>query len=294
MLRFQVAFFRLPPVLHRHLRFDVRVRVVVLQLKVLRAEVEQVLHFGVELHLRQGSRLAGELEAGLFEVVAVEVGVAEGVDELAGREAAYLRRHHGEQGIAGDVEGYAEEDVGAALVELAGEAAFGHVKLKQGVAGGQRHFVDEGGVPGGYDEAAAVGIAFDLLDNVGDLVDMPAVGGGPGAPLVAVYGAEVAVFVGPFVPDGYVIFFQVADVGVAFEKPKQLVDDGAQVELFGGEQGEALGEVETHLVAEHGTGAGAGAVGFVGAVAEDVLHEVEIGLHGVIGLGVEMGCIVHG
>ncbi len=161
------------------------------------------------------------------------------------------------------------------------------------MAGGQRHFVDEGGVPGGYDEAAAVGIAFDLLDNVGDLVDMPAVGGGPGAPLVAVYGAEVAVFVGPFVPDGYVIFFQVADVGVAFEKPKQLVDDGAQVELFGGEQGEALGEVETHLVAEHGTGAGAGAVGFVGAVAEDVLHEVEIGLHGVIGLGVEMGCIVH-
>ena len=150
------------------------------------------------------------------------------------------------------------------------------------MAGGQRHFVDEGGVPGGYDEAAAVGITFDLLDNVGDLVDMPAVGGGPGAPLVAVYGAEVAVFVGPFVPDGDVVFFQVADVGVAFEKPKELVDDGTQVELFGGEQGKALGEVEAHLVAEYGTGAGAGAVGFVGAVAEDVLHEVEVGLHGVV------------
>ncbi len=259
-----------------------RVRVVVLQLEVLKAEVEQVSHFGVEPHLRQGSRLAGELEAGLLEVVAVEVGVAEGVDELAGLQAAYLRHHHGEQGIAGDVEGHAEEDVGAALVELAGEEAFGYVKLKQGVAGGQRHFVDEGGVPGGYDEAAAVGVAFDLLDNVGDLVDMPAVGGGPGAPLVAVYGAEVAVFVGPFVPDGDVVFFQVADVGVAFEKPKELVDDGAQVELFGGEQGEALGEVETHLVAEYGTGAGAGAVGLVGAVAEDVLHEVEVGLHGVV------------
>ena len=149
------------------------------------------------------------------------------------------------------------------------------------MAGGQGHFVDEGGIPGGYDEAAAVGVAFDLLDNVGDLVDMPAIGGGPGAPLVAVYGAEVAVFVGPFVPDGDVVFFQVADVGVAFEKPKELVDDGAQVELFGGEQGEALGEVEAHLVAEYGTGAGAGAVGLVGAVAEDVLHEVEVGLHGV-------------
>ena len=114
---------------------------------------------------------------------------------------------------------------------------------------------------------------------------MPAVGGGPGAPLVAVYGAEVAVFVGPFVPDGYVVFFQVADVGVAFEKPEQLV------ELFGGEQGEALGEVETHLVAEYGTGAGAGAVGFVSAVAEDVLHEVEVGLHGIGGGDVEMGVL---
>ena len=278
-------------ILHRHLRFDVRVRVVVLQFEVFKAEVEQVSHFGVELHLWHGSRLAGELEAGLLEVVAIEVGVAEGVDEFAGREAAHLRHHHGEQGVAGDVEGHAEEDVGAALVELAGEAAFGYVKLEHGVAGGQRHFIDEGGIPGGYDEAAAVGIAFDLPGNVGDLVDMPAVGGGPGAPLVAVYGAEVAVFVGPFVPDGDVVFFQVADVGVAFEKPKELVDDGAQVELFGGEQGEALGEVEAHLVPEYGTGAGAGAVGFVGAVAEDVLHEVEVGLHGVIGLGVEMGVL---
>ena len=107
-------------ILHRHWRFDVWVRVVVLQFEVFKAEVEQVSHFGVDLHLWQGSRLAGELEAGLLEVVAVEVGIAEGVDEFAGREAAYLRHHHGEQGVAGDVEGYAEEDVGAALVELAG------------------------------------------------------------------------------------------------------------------------------------------------------------------------------
>ena len=107
-------------ILYRHWRFDVRVRVVVLQFEIFKAEIKQVSHFVVELHLRQGSRLAGELEAGLLEVVAVEVGIAEGVDEFAGREVAHLRHHHGEQGVAGDVEGYAEEDVGAALVELAG------------------------------------------------------------------------------------------------------------------------------------------------------------------------------
>ena len=103
-------------ILYRHWRFDVRVRVVVLQFEVFKAEIEQVSHFGVEPHLRQGARLAGELEAGLLEVVAVEVGVAEGVDELAGRETAYLRRHHGEQGIAGDVERYSEEHVSTTLI----------------------------------------------------------------------------------------------------------------------------------------------------------------------------------
>ena len=37
---------------HRHWRFDMRVRVVVLQFEIFKAEVEQVSHFGVELHLR--------------------------------------------------------------------------------------------------------------------------------------------------------------------------------------------------------------------------------------------------
>ena len=55
-------FFRLP-LSDGNGGFNVRVRVVVLQFEVFKAEVEQVLHFGVELHLRQGSRLAGELEA---------------------------------------------------------------------------------------------------------------------------------------------------------------------------------------------------------------------------------------
>src|SRR5262249_21870488 len=56
----------------------------------------------------------------------------------------------GEQGVGGDVEGDAEEHVGGALVELAGEPPAGHVELGEGVAGGRaagaRHL---GGGPGG-------------------------------------------------------------------------------------------------------------------------------------------------
>jgi predicted Zn-dependent protease len=48
--------------------------------------------------------------------------------------AAVLGHHHGEQCIARDVEGHAEEGVRTALVELAAEFALGHVELEQAVA----------------------------------------------------------------------------------------------------------------------------------------------------------------
>ena len=64
-------------------------RVVAHEREVLVAEVEQMtVTSGLSSQSRQRARLAGELQSGLLEVVAVEVGVAEGVDEVAGLEAA--------------------------------------------------------------------------------------------------------------------------------------------------------------------------------------------------------------
>jgi hypothetical protein len=103
-----------------------------------------------------------------------------------------------------------------------------------------------------------------------------AVPGRPGAPLVAVDGAEIALLVGPFVPDGDAVVLQVLDVGVAPQEPEQFVDDGLEVDLLGGEQGKALAQVEAHLVAEYREGAGAGAVVLAGAVGHDVTQEVEV------------------
>ena len=67
-------------------------------------------------------QLAGELQIDLLEVVLVDV--AAGPDEFADVEVALLREHVGEQGV-GDVERHAEEEVGAALVELARQAGPG-------------------------------------------------------------------------------------------------------------------------------------------------------------------------
>ncbi len=69
------------------------------------------------------ARRARKLQARLLEMVEIEVRVAEGVDELAGLQPGHLRHHHGEQRVGRDVERHAEENVGRALVELAGQPA---------------------------------------------------------------------------------------------------------------------------------------------------------------------------
>lgn len=59
------------------------------------------------------------------------------------------------------------------------------------------------------------------------------------------------------------------------------MNDGAEVELFGGQAGEAIPEIEAGLATENREGAGAGAVGAFLAVPEDVPKEVEVLLHGL-------------
>ena len=205
--------------------------------------------------------------------------VAEGVHEVARLQPAHLRHHHGQQRIAGDIERYAEEDVGAALVELARQFSICDIKLEEGMAGRERHAVQLAHVPGRDDDAARIGIVFDLLHRDLDLVDHAAIDGFPRAPLLAVHRAKIAVLVRPFVPDTDAVFLQIFGIGAALQKPQQFVDDGLQVALLGGDQRETLRQIEAHLVAEHAGGAGAGAVGFCGAVVQHVLHQVEVLAH---------------
>lgn len=65
--------------------------------------------------------------------------IAEGVYEISGLKVADLCQHHGEQGVGGDIEWHAEEDVGTALIELAGQTALGDIELEEGMAGSQGH-----------------------------------------------------------------------------------------------------------------------------------------------------------
>ena len=55
-----------------------------------------------------------------------------------------------------------------------------------------------------------------------------------------VHGTQVPVLIRPLVPDADSVLLEVGDVGVARDEPQQFVDYGLEVDLLGGEQGEAL------------------------------------------------------
>ena len=120
------------------------------------------------------------------------------------------------------------------------------------------------------------GLDFEVLHQLGDLVDMAAVGRGPAAPLDAVNGAEFAVGIRPFVPDGDALVLHPLHVGLAAQEPQQLHGHGLEMHALGGDQRKAFAEVKAHLPSKHAERAGAGAVRFMRAVGKDVTQEVFI------------------
>jgi hypothetical protein len=83
--------------------------------------------------------------------------------------------------------------------------------------------VDFGGIPSGDDVPPPVGILAQRLQDTGNLVDVVEVpaarpvdsSGFPPAPLLAVDRPEVALGVGPFIPDMNTVLMQELDVRVA-------------------------------------------------------------------------------
>ncbi len=87
--------------------------------------------------------------------------IAQRMHEIANAQAAGLRHHVGEQRITGDIERHSEEEVAAALVQLATESAYlsrlrgeRHIELEQRMAGHERHLRKIGDVPGRHDQSA--------------------------------------------------------------------------------------------------------------------------------------------
>lgn len=163
------------------------------------------------------------------------------VDELSCFQAGDLRDHHCKERVGCDVERNTEENIGAALIELAAEFSVRDVELEECVTRRERHLINDTGIIGHNEEAAAVGVGFDLFDDIGELVDVLAVCCFPAAPLFAVNGAEVAVYICPVIPNAHAVFLEIFDVCIASDEPKKLMDDGFKVAFFCGDEGKPFG-----------------------------------------------------
>ena len=194
-----------------------------------------------------------------------------------GARSHLLRHHVRQQRIRGDVERHAEEDVGAALVELARQPAVGDVELEQCVARRQRHVLELADVPRVDDDAARIGIAAEqarlrarsgrscgrrrcatsaIARRRPDRARRCA--SAHSSQIVTPWSRRYATLVSPR----------------RNHSSSWTID--LQVQPLGRDQREALRQVEAHLVAEHAARAGAGAVGLERAVLEHVAHQVEV------------------
>ena len=256
-----------------------RMRVVVVEAEIFVFELKDVVNLRIYPHCGQRTRVAGELQLNLLNMIVIYVQIAESVDKLAQLQMADLCNHHCQKRIGCDVERHAQKCVGAALVELTREAAVTHIELEQRMARRQSHVVDVGHVPSAHNQAARVWIGLDVVYQFADLVDVRTVGSRPRAPLVAIDVPQIAVGVSPLVPNTHAVVLQILDIGVAGQEPQQLMDYRFQVQFFCCQARKTVVQVEPHLIAESTYGASSGAVAFGVARLKNVRQHVKILLH---------------
>src|SRR3546814_4911037 len=89
-------------------------------MKVLRREIEDALAVrdptARQRNSREGQWLARQLFLRLFDVIGIEVDVAEGVDKFPGRETDFVSDQARQQSIRCDVERYAQKNVCRPLI----------------------------------------------------------------------------------------------------------------------------------------------------------------------------------
>src|SRR5262245_4689984 len=104
-------------------RFDERMRLITFEYEVFVLVFEDVGRTTVDLKRRRRKRIPRQLRIGLLQMIEIDVAIAAGPNEFAHIQVALLREQVRQQRIRCDVEWHAQEDIGAALVQLARQLA---------------------------------------------------------------------------------------------------------------------------------------------------------------------------
>ena len=91
-------------------------------------------------------------------------------------------------------------------------------------------------------------------------------------PLRTIQRTQVTFFGRPLIPNTDPIFAQPLSIGVAAQKPDQLVDDAFKMHPLGGQDGKPCREVESQLTPEDRAGARASAVTAVYSAVADIFE----------------------
>ena len=73
--------------------------IIALDDEILKAEIVDGADIAGDLQPWQGARGARQLRAGLFQMVQIQMRVAEGMDEIARLQPRHMRHHVREQGV---------------------------------------------------------------------------------------------------------------------------------------------------------------------------------------------------
>src|SRR4051794_13301147 len=95
----------------------------------------------------------------------------------------------------------------------------------------QGHPRQLGHVPGAHDQSPRIGLRANLFDHFANLIDRFARPPGPRPPLAAIDGPQLALSVGPFVPNRYAMLVEITDISFAAEEPQEFVDDRLEMHL---------------------------------------------------------------
>lgn len=98
---------------------------VIENLEVLELKAINTGDIRVNLEHGEGVRVPRELFLERFDVVFVDVGIPQDVDEFASLQPTDLSEQAGQEGVTGDVEGDAKTHVAGSLVGLATQFAVG-------------------------------------------------------------------------------------------------------------------------------------------------------------------------
>ena len=270
--------------------FDAGVVDVVTEIEVLLGVAGDCIRLAKDGQRRQRELLPRQLQIYLIEVIVVDVRVTADPDQLIDFEVALLCNHVGQQCVAGDVEGHAQEHVSAALVDLARQLTVEDKELEEGVARFKRHLLQVGHVPGSDKHPPRIRVRLDRVDRFLELVDHASVRCGPCNPLNTINGTKVAVFGGkpvlvildvllelgdldvplvrpslrhllasclevlferPLRPNVVALVDERLDVAVTVDEPQQLAGHQVGVDALGCDQRESDLQVEHHFGTEH-------------------------------------------